>query len=252
MLGAVAMTTEDELRACREELQRTRMMQGYHEVIGARTAVANAFIQGVGIEVGAGNRPFPVPEGVSVLYGDVRDADALTKHFNDRDVSFGEFIDAQTFNGVPDASLDFIISAHVIEHLVNPFGSIRSGLRCLKQHGTYLLVVPDKRYTFDRDRPETTLEHLLSDLETGGEDTLLDSYREHCRFVHPLSQPVIPEEMIDRHAIRGMQARADIHVHCWTKETFSEHLRHLAPMLGFYNPFRTSVRNEAIFIIRKV
>ena len=38
-------------------------------------------------------------------------------------MTFTGIIDAKTFGADPEDSLDFIISAHVIEHLENPIGS---------------------------------------------------------------------------------------------------------------------------------
>ena len=94
-----------------------------------RRAVAERFLTGHGIEVGAGDRPFPVPSHVRVFYGDIRDAASVEDYFKTADVRAGSPIDAQTFAGVADASLDFVISAHVIEHLRDPIGSIVNAIR---------------------------------------------------------------------------------------------------------------------------
>lgn len=90
-------------------------------------------------------------------------------------------IDAQTLGGTADASLDFVLSAHVIEHLQDPLGSIRAAMRCLRPGGSLLLAVPDMRHTFDRERSPTPLSHLPGDLEDGGEGTRLEAYEEFIR-----------------------------------------------------------------------
>jgi hypothetical protein len=41
----------------------------------ARKCIADIFIQGNGLEVGAGTRPFPIPESAKCYYGDLLDKD---------------------------------------------------------------------------------------------------------------------------------------------------------------------------------
>jgi len=49
------------------------------KIFASRSALGS-FLKGTGIEVGAGNRPFPVPQNVEVIYGDVRDSDSQKKY----------------------------------------------------------------------------------------------------------------------------------------------------------------------------
>jgi SAM-dependent methyltransferase len=73
--------------------------------------------------------------------------------------------DAADLSIIPDASYDFILSSHCLEHIANPLKAMGEWLRILK-HGAYLLlIVPDKRYTFDHLRPITSFNHLLRDYE---------------------------------------------------------------------------------------
>ena len=50
-------------------------------------------------------------------------------------------------------------------NLRNPLRAFEQVYRKLKPGGQYVLVVPDKHLTFDRDRAVTTLEHLVEDFE---------------------------------------------------------------------------------------
>src|ERR1700731_3855652 len=107
-----------------------------------RRAVAERFLTGEGLEVGAGDRPFPVPGHVRVFYGDIRDTASIQGYFNTLDVRSGSPIDAQTFAGIANDSFDFVISAHVIEHLRDPIASIVNAIRVLGPAGIHILVVP--------------------------------------------------------------------------------------------------------------
>lgn len=221
-------------------------------VLGARLGLASR-LKGRGIEVGAGSRPFPVPGHLQVAYGDIRDEPALAAYFGVDTVSGGDtFIDAQTFAGIPDSSADFIISAHLIEHLLDPIGAIQAAARVLKQGGQMILVAPDRRKTFDQLRPDTTLAHLIADALDGGVGTRLDAYREHVRFVHPyMTGETIAEHEVDDHAQRLSDAGMDIHVHAWGMDALTELVKHCCKITQLSVEGALSVGNENAFVLRK-
>ena len=98
-------------------------------IAAVRSELSRRFIFGHGLEIGAGARPFPIPAGTQVSYGDMRDRASLESYFKTNAVQSGEPLDAQTLAGIADASFDFVISAHVIEHLRDPIGAIVSAIR---------------------------------------------------------------------------------------------------------------------------
>lgn len=224
------------------------------EIARQRAAISERFLHGSGIEVGAGNRPFPVPRHARVLYGDIRDRASVETYFKTADVQVGSNIDAQSFAGFPDESLDFVISAHVIEHLRDPIGSIVCAIRVLRPGGILVLVVPDMRFTFDRHRPETTAEHLLRDYDDGGVGTCREAYEEHLRYVHPeLTGEQYSEAEIQWQA--GESAKRwrdfDVHFHAWTRDGFEATLEAAARLAPFQVEQVVSVANENIFVLRK-
>lgn len=224
-----------------------------NKVQAVRTTIA-AGLRGIGIEVGAGARPFPVPAAAQLIYGDIRDRQTLQSYFSADDVIVGDTIDAQTFAGVSDASVDFVISAHVIEHLRDPLGAIVNALRVIKPGGVHIVVVPDMRFTFDRNRPETSLEHLLTDFEDGGESTCRYAYEEHLRYVHPyLTGEKYSDVEINRQATENAKRwrEFDIHFHAWTRNGFEAALVAAAQLAPFRVERVESVENENIFVLRK-
>jgi len=64
---------------------------------------------------------------------------------------------------IQDEQYDFLLSCHNLEHIANPLKTITEWKRVVKKGGVIFLVLPDKRFTFDKKRPYTTFEHLLSD-----------------------------------------------------------------------------------------
>lgn len=227
------------------------MQTGYIEVMATRRALTKVFIKGSGAEVGAGDRPWPIPEAAHCFYGGVRDKGGLGDYFKNHDVEFDGFLNAQTFEGIPSISFDFVISGHVIEHLPDPIGAIRETMRVLKPNGVFMLAVPDMRYTHDHQRPPTPLEHLLRDEQDGGAGTLRQAYEEHVIFVHPLSHPPIPAEEIAENVCRILEADMDIHFHAWSGRGFLELLEEIKKRIGFQVEAYVPVQNENIFVLRK-
>jgi SAM-dependent methyltransferase len=64
---------------------------------------------------------------------------------------------------LPDASYDFILSSHMLEHTANPLGLLQHWKRLLKPSGHLMLILPHRDGSFDHQRPVTTLSHLVED-----------------------------------------------------------------------------------------
>jgi len=61
---------------------------------------------------------------------------------------------------------DFVVTSHVIEHLANPIKSIKLWSDILLKDGGYILsIIPYYKECFDRNRPLTTIKHLIEDYE---------------------------------------------------------------------------------------
>jgi len=86
--------------------------------------------------------------------------------FNPQKAPGNQYIaEAGELHFLQDASYDFVISSHCIEHLANPLKGLSEWKRVLKTDGFLLLVVPHKDGTFDHLRSVTTLEHLIRDFQ---------------------------------------------------------------------------------------
>ena len=66
---------------------------------------------------------------------------------------------------IPDATYDFILSSHMLEHTANPLRALQAWNRVLKPNGALIVLVPDRQWTFDHKRPVTAMSHLVEDLE---------------------------------------------------------------------------------------
>lgn len=78
----------------------------------------------------------------------------IKKYFNN---------DATNLKDISDASYDLVCSSNTLEHIANPLKALLEWKRVLKSGGILLIFVPNKNFTYDRNRDYTAFDHLLAD-----------------------------------------------------------------------------------------
>jgi len=223
-----------------------------------RGQIAALYLRGDGIEVAALNRPLEVPKSARVRYVDRLNVADLRKQYPELDgqalVEPDIVDDAEHLKEIADASLDFVIANHFIEHCANPLRTLENFLRVLRPGGVIYIAIPDKRFTFDRDRTPTTLEHLLRDYHEGPEWSRRAHFAEWVRVVNKVQD----EAQAERDTIRLMEIDYSIHYHCWTQSEMFEWIVHVqrGPLQGtrgarFDVELFVKHDVEGIFILRK-
>ncbi len=187
--------------------------------------IATSRLTGSGVEFGAGCNPFPVPLHCTVRYIDRLAADQFEADFHDYRQWQGQVLDKVTpdlvadieqLDALDEGSLDFMIACHVIEHTRSPLHAFEQAYRKLRPGGHFVLVVPDKRRTFDQGRELTALDHILLDYEHPSRDRDLWHYLEFYTISFPLAAETLYAE------IKAVFERCkDIHYHTWTYESFA-------------------------------
>ncbi|MBV9155889.1 MAG: methyltransferase domain-containing protein, partial [Acidobacteriaceae bacterium] len=86
--------------------------------------------------------------------------------------------DGEHLDTIAENSLDFVVANHFFEHSENPIRTLENLLRVLKPSGVLFMAIPDKRYTFDAERPSTAFATLRSTYKTGVRPDRLELYRE--------------------------------------------------------------------------
>jgi SAM-dependent methyltransferase len=149
-----------------------------------RDAIAARYLQGDGLEIGALHNPLPVPSGARVRCVDRMPVAELERHYPElRDktlVPVDVIDDGERLGSVRDASVDFVIANHFLEHCQDPIGALGTMFRVVRPGGIVYLAVPDKRYTFDVDRDVTQPEHVLDDHRNSPEGSKRRHYEEWC------------------------------------------------------------------------
>lgn len=212
------------------------------------------YLRGNGIEIGALNRPLRVFHDAKVRYIDRLPSEKLREAYPElAGESFVE-VDAvdqgETLATVGDASCDFVIANHIIEHTQNPISAIENMLRVLKPNSVLYLALPDKRFTFDRDRPVTPYEHLKRDYFESPSWSEEFHYTEWIRCVGKVEDAV---ELKRRAA--AIQAKGDnIHFHVWTQREMIDLILSLRRDFNFPIEIETMTKNsqEMVIVLRKI
>jgi SAM-dependent methyltransferase len=124
-------------------------------------------LTGSGIEIGALSRPLQTHARMKVRYVDRHDLSELRAEYHELHLfpfTAPDIVDdAHTLGTLPDASEDFLIAAHLLEHMRDPIGALEAWCRVVRPGGLVYLILPDKRATFDRFRERTPLAHMIED-----------------------------------------------------------------------------------------
>lgn len=192
------------------------------------------FLWGQGLEIGPGHNPFPIPnDGVSVRYVDkwwpaensVMFPELVDAAFPEPDIVAD--LDRDRLRAVADATVDFVIASHVLEHLAEPIGMLADIERVVRPGGVAIVLLPDRRRTFDHTRQPTDLEHLVREFEAGI-DTVDDAHIEEFLTGTgvQLADGDDRVEQIEHHR------RRTVHVHCWHEVEFIEVIDHCIRHMG--------------------
>jgi len=251
-----------------------------------KTRISFDQLSGEGVEFGALHNRLPVDlDKANVLYADRLNREQALEIFPELGELGDQFIEPDLivdFNTDALSSLakhefDFYIANHFIEHLVNPIKFLKELSDVMKPGSVLFLTIPDKEYTFDRNRKLTPNEHLWRDY-LNDERTISNAHlREFLRFkepvvdVHPevvryfkenglplsyYNGNKLPLNPIKRKKLYDFHRERSIHVHVWNMESFDSFLRWINTKLdlGFEIEFfddDTRNKEEMIYVLRK-
>jgi len=219
----------------------------------SREDIARRYLNGSGIEIGALHKPLKVSPSTRVKYLDRMSAESLRQHYpelNELPIVPVDIIDdGETLATISDASQDFVIANHFFEHCQNPIKAVSNMLRVLRHDGVLYLSIPDKRYTFDRDRPVTKLAHLIKDYSEGPDWSRKPAFEEYVRFVDKIKDETEAQKKVAHYLAMDYS----IHYHVWTEIEMLELLVFLNQNLKIPFFVELVVKNdiEVIMILRK-
>ena len=240
-----------------------------------RKTVADNFIAGHGLEIGAFASPLPVPAAARVTYVDKYNVEDLDANHKVAGLSLGDFgvdlstvihpdivDDGECLAKVGDYSQDFVIANHVLEHFEDPIKGFRNMLRVLKHGGILYLSLPEMRHSFDSVRQPTPFEHLQRDYEEGPAWSRDSAYAEFAKI---FAANGMDKGLFPRHSGAALKqfeneiaqelnaADYSIHFHAWTMEGMVDMFSRIKPLYRLAYETRLILKNkeEVIFIFEK-
>lgn len=118
------------------------------------------------LEIGPGASP--IFAGENVEYFDVMSSEGLRQRFAEHGVNVSrvpaviQHVSPTGDLSVAPTGFGVVASSHNIEHQPDLVRHLQKAAERLVDGGTYLLIIPDKRYCFDHFIPESTLADVLA------------------------------------------------------------------------------------------
>ena len=219
-----------------------------------RETVAAFFLQGSGLEIGALHNPLIVPAKAHVRYVDRMTVEELRLQYPELSklplTTVDIIDDGESLMTVPPESQDFVIANHFLEHCENPIKTVEHLLRVLKNGGILYMCIPDKRFTFDRDRPVTPFGHLERDFREGP----AWSRRQHFEEWVELMEKVTPAGKAHERVEELIAMNYSIHYHVWTQSELLELFHKLREVYNMKVELELFLKlgEEMLVVLRKV
>ncbi|WP_050024125.1 methyltransferase domain-containing protein [Verrucomicrobium sp. BvORR034] len=254
-----------ELGTLKKEVNAARKRLGKNKGVGpmideGRAFMSIRFLRGKGLEIGALHRPTPTADGVVTKYYDYLSAEDNLARCPELAADGNELVhvdyvgDGEKLELIPDDSLDHLIANHMLEHCQDVISTLKVFMSKLKQGGHLFITLPDKRYSFDFNRPITPYEHLVKDHQEGPAQSLYDHYLDVHRHnaIKGVGSNTMTKELLTREEVHALP-HLDIHFHVWTQFDMLEMFMRLKADFGFLWEFEGLLRNghEVIMVLKK-
>lgn len=213
-----------------------------------RSLIAQKYLAGSGLEIGAHASPTLVPLGVNVTYVDRVPASYWRDDPQYQGIKLVDpniIDDGSVLAMIPDNSVDFVVSFHMLEHVPNPMGAVKNWIRVTKPGGILVISIPDKRFTEDSVRQLTSIGHFVRDFEQGPEWSAEDHYRDVGGNVMALTGTELEQYVTS--------APPAIHFHVWDLSSFFLFIHNTNSYFGEPFDILQVERNqhEVISVLRK-
>lgn len=189
-----------------------------------RKILADKYIRGHGIEIGGLHFPLPVPPEVTVTYVDRFQMDDPNREHADMTPAMKSVIvdDAEVLAKFQNASQDFLIANHVIEHCRDTLGTLKRWCDVVKPGGILYVAIPEKTQTFDRGRQITSLAHLICDNVEGPKRSDMEHYLDYFWKVDKLRHQAFADRVE-----AALKNQVNIHFHVWDLAAMQELFFHM-------------------------
>jgi len=182
-----------------------------------------------GLEIGAYTRPTLAPADAAMRYLDYYSTEELREQLQREGQSDESLVhvDYVVKHGrysirIPE-KFDLIIANHVMEHCCNPIDWINDLGSMLRSEGLLFLALPDKKFSFDKYRPDTDVSHLVYNYFSDEQSTSEEHALEVAMYydLNYINMPMTIERLDAERLRTEMKViHPGLHVHVFQGETF--------------------------------
>jgi len=144
---------------------------------------------------------------------------------------------------------DFLVISHALEYVSDPLGTLQHYLSHVRRNGIVYLIVSDKRFSDDRSRVRTSLEHILLDYCEPSVERDLEHYIDYAVHCSELDA----EAAIDE-ANKLLRNQTPIRFHTFTPDDVLSLLKwfskNIAPLSFVTRPGKVPGSNECHYLLR--
>lgn len=181
----------------------------------------------------------------SIVYFNSKDGmKAYSESYNQSNsvnIHFGDIVNADEIAAFKN-NFDLCFSSHVLEHIANPIKALHNCRAVLNKSGMLITVVPNKLLRWDRERPYTSMLHLLEDFNNNtSESDLTHLHESSCMIeTRPTYYADVGEtndKRVMHHHVFSREILQELHEFCGFKTIFCGEIQdyplHLT-YIGYY------------------
>lgn len=161
----------------------------------------------------------------TVWEGEIAEGNSYNYYKNK--TGFQYISEAYDLKAIASEHYDFLLASHCLEHCANCIKTLQEWLRVLKPGGSMLLILPDKRFTFDHKREVTTFNHLVDDFVRDINETDL-THLDEILSLHDLSMDTLAGDLknFKQRSLSNFRNRC-LHHHVFDFDLLIEISKHL-------------------------
>jgi SAM-dependent methyltransferase len=223
---------------------------------------------GVGLEIGPYDQPTVFKSEADVRYLDWKTRDQLVAECAHPDLvdqipPIDYVVASNDYARYVDNIFDYVVANHVLEHAPNLIRWLQDVGSMMKDGGILFLALPDKRFSFDRFRPDTALSHFLAEYVSEVEAIPIEHLIEVEIYYDMgfIGQPMLVNERLDWARIQRAVAagtHVGIHSHVFRSSTILDkvlrplqYMRLIPFRIEEFIPARAETGGEMIIVLRK-
>jgi len=152
--------------------------------------------------------------------------EGMSYHYTENKNGYQYISEASELDRIGNKEYDFLLSCHCLEHIANPVKTLKNWNKVVQTGGKIILVLPDKDFTFDHNRPYTHFEHLLQDFKAEIDEHDTTHFEEILRLHDVSKDKMINSQEELKSRIHDNFSNRCVHHHVYSLDLITELLNY--------------------------